>query len=489
MNLLRTGLLLALSVLLTQPTAAQDSGHHHPPHDTTEAELPAEPTGHEGHHALPGAGTATMSSALAPGEPMSRDGSGTAWLPDAAPMEATHAAAGAWAFMFHAAAFPRYTAQDAFDAGTRGAGGFGAPSWAMGMAQRGVGPRGQLTARAMLSLDPLIEGGDGYPLLFQSGETFDGARLVDRQHPHDFFSELSLTYAHRLTAGTSVFGYLAYPGEPAFGPVAFMHRPSARFNPDSPLGHHWQDATHILFGVATLGVTAGPFKLDASLFTGAEPDEERLAFDEPTFDSYAARLSYSPSARLTLQASRAFLKEPEALEPGVDQWRTTASALYSAPFGGAGDLSAALVWGVNDLRPGVDAHAHRDGGIQHALLAEAALRFGQQAVYTRAEYAQKAPEELALDAHDYGEKPFDVLAVTLGTGRELFSAGGLTAMLGTQGTLYAVPEGLRSLYGDAPVSLQVYLRLSPSQMAHGAMEHSGVQRGDGEHDHGRPGGR
>ena len=476
MHAFRTGFLLALTALLAVPAQAQEHGEHHPSPDTTKtpADSAAAPMMHDRHEQMQDGGAGAMSSALAPGEPMSRDGSGTAWLPDAAPMEATHAMAGRWTLMLHAAAFPRYTAQDAFDSGTRGRAGFGAPNWAMGMAQHSVGARGQLTAKAMVSLDPLIEGGDGYPLLFQSGETFEGERLVDRQHPHDLFSELSLAYAHRVAPGTSVFGYLAYPGEPALGPVAFMHRPSARFNPDSPLGHHWQDATHILFGVATLGVTSGPFKLDASFFTGAEPDEERYGFDEPTFNSYSARLSYSPSSRLTLQASRAFLKEPEALEPGVDQWRTTASALYSAPLGGDRDLSAALVWGANDLRPGEDAEAHHGGGLQHALLAEAALRLGPQALYGRAEYTQKSPEELALDAHAYGEDPFDVFAFTLGAGREVFSGGGLTAMLGAQGTLYGVSERLRPLYGDAPVSLQVFLRLSPSRMAHAAMGHGGM---------------
>lgn len=474
MHAFRIALLLALVLLLAPSILAQEHGGHHPPPDTTETPADtAAPMRHDGHDTMQENDGGAMSSALSPGQPMGRDGSGTAWLPDAAPMEAAHATAGSWRLMIHAAAFPRYTAQDAFDAGTRGRAGFGAPSWAMGMAQRGVAARGQLTARAMVSLDPLIEGRNGYPLLFQSGETFEGERLVDRQHPHELFSELSLTYAHRVAPGTSVFGYLAYPGEPALGPVAFMHRPSARFNPDAPLSHHWQDATHILFGVATLGVTSGPVKLDASLFTGAEPDEERYGFDEPTFNSYAARLSYSPSERLALQASRAFLKEPEALEPGVDQWRTTASALYGAPLGEDRDLSAALVWGANDLRPGEDADAHHEG-VQHALLAEAALRFGPQAVYTRAEYTQKSPEELALDEQAYGEDPFDVLAFTLGAGREVFSASGLTAMLGAQVTLYGVPEALRPLYGDAPVSFQVFLRLAPARMTHAAMGRGGM---------------
>src|SRR3546814_3723923 len=122
------------------------------------------------------------------------------------------------------------------------------------LSQRGFGEKGLFRFSAMVSLDELIGGGNGYPLLFQAGETFNGPPLVDRQHPHDFIAELSVGYTHRFSNDVDVFGYFGYPGEPALGPVAFMHRPSAMNNPDAGLGHHWQDATHIIFGVATLGV-------------------------------------------------------------------------------------------------------------------------------------------------------------------------------------------------------------------------------------------
>jgi hypothetical protein len=50
---------------------------------------------------------------------------------------------------------------------------------------------GTLNLRAMLSPDPFM-GKRGYPLLLAAGETADGTtHLVDRQHPHDLFMELS----------------------------------------------------------------------------------------------------------------------------------------------------------------------------------------------------------------------------------------------------------------------------------------------------------
>jgi hypothetical protein len=337
----------------------------------------------------------------------------------------------------------------------------GVPNWAMGMAQRPLG-RATLTLRAMASLDPITESGDGYRLLFQSGETFGGERLVDRQHPHDAVSELSATVSAPV-GRTAVFGYVGYPGEPALGPAAFMHRPSARYTPDAPLSHHWQDATHIAWGVATAGVAWGPLTLDASLFTGAEPDERRWTPDRPRFDSYSARVSVRATPQTAFQISRGRIHEPEAIEPGVSQIRTTASALYSAPVGRDGDLAAALVWGRNDARsaePHGDAGHH--GGPQQALLAEATLRRGRAVVFGRGEWIQKSGEELALDG-DLGEPVYGIGALGLGAGVDVARTRGIAATLGAEATAYRVPNALRPLYGRAPVSLQLFLRFSPTR--------------------------
>lgn len=70
---------------------------------------------------------------------------------------------------------------------------------------------------------------------------FEGSPLIDRQHPHPLFSELSVGYTHMILEEADVFVYLGCPSEPALSNVTFMHRPSALNNPYSPLGHHWQD--------------------------------------------------------------------------------------------------------------------------------------------------------------------------------------------------------------------------------------------------------
>src|SRR5262249_8855710 len=147
-----------------------------------------------------------------------------------------------------------------------------------------------------------------YPLLLASGETADGrTHLVDRQHPHDLFMELSGSYAYPIGERGSVFVYVGLPGEPAVGPPAFMHRAPIMDSPEAPISHHWLDSTHIVFGVVTAGITSGAWKIDVSRFTGREPDANRFDIDRTRFDSTSARLSWNPLRRLSMQASWAHL--------------------------------------------------------------------------------------------------------------------------------------------------------------------------------------
>jgi hypothetical protein len=241
--------------------------------------------------------------------PMSRNGSGTGWNPDASPMYMWMRSSGNTDWMFHGNVFIRYTNQDIFKAGIRGKSKLDAPNWFMAMMNRKIGEKGLLNATAMISLDRITEGGSGYPLLFQSGETWKGQRLFDRQHPHDLFSGLSIGYTQLLNKDVDVFAYVGYPGEPALGTTTFMHRISSMNNPDAPLGHHWQDATHITFGVATLGIRYKNFKVEGSTFTGREPDEDRFDFDKPRFDSYSYRLSFNPTENWALQFSQGFITQ------------------------------------------------------------------------------------------------------------------------------------------------------------------------------------
>lgn len=399
-------------------------------------------------------GMAPMSHSYSLNLPMNRNGSGTGWLPDASPMYGYMLHSKTWMYMFHGNIFIRYNNQDIGNKGTRGDTKIDAPNWFMAMGQRRVGQKGLFHFNAMFSLDPLF-GGEGYPLLFQTGETFEDKPLVDRQHPHNLFSELSIAYTQSFTNDFDAFVYFGYPGEPALGPVAFMHRPSSLNNLDSPLGHHWQDATHITFGVATGGFRYKIIKLDGSLFKGREPGEARYGFDKLQFDSYSYRLSANPSKELSLQVSRAFLKSPEAANPDEDVDRTTASILHSLPLTGNNHfLTSAFVWGYND-----SGEDHQENSFTY----ESNLQLDRFAVYGRFENIEKSAGELLLDQFEDHEL-FKINALTLGLNYIILREWNTNLAIGAQGTLYGADERLDPIYGNNPKSLEIYLRISPTLM-------------------------
>ncbi|MBS1664589.1 MAG: hypothetical protein JST68_26325 [Bacteroidetes bacterium] len=398
-----------------------------------------------------------MSHAFSLNLPMARNGSGTAWSPDASPMYGYMVHASGWMFMFHGDVFPRFNKQDVFNKGFRGGQKWDAPDMLMAMGQRKVGMGGLFHFNVMLSSDAVVTGKSGYPLLFQTGESANGRPLVDRQHPHDLFSELSVSYSQALSKKADVFVYLGYPGEPALGPVTFMHRVSGMFMPDAPIGHHWEDATHITFGVATLGVRYGRFKLEGSSFTGREPDEERYGFDKMRFDSWSGRLSFNPSANWALQVSHGFINSPEELRPSEDVHRTTASATYVNEWRRGSYFAATALWGMNKI-------AGEEGS--NAALLEATLREGRWAFYGRFEWVQKSVEELNLDAAVYGDagRQFGLNTGTLGLGYDLFQLGHLVVAGGGQASVNRPAIDLRGLYGRAPVGGEIYLHIYPGRM-------------------------
>src|SRR5713101_3026762 len=202
----------------------------HAMHDANEMAMPHhDQGGHEMHM--------EMHSSVNIADPMNREGSHTSWLPDSSPMYGRMFMFGDDMLMLHGAIFPRYTNVST----RRGDDRIDAPNWIMGMYSHPLGDTAQAGARLMMSLDPLTEGGRGYPLLFQSGESWHDQPLHDRQHPHDLFDELSVSLSQKFDHDLSTYFYFVYPGEPALGPPTFMHRLSAMDDPDAPIGHHWQD--------------------------------------------------------------------------------------------------------------------------------------------------------------------------------------------------------------------------------------------------------
>jgi hypothetical protein len=201
----------------------------------------------------------------------------------------------------------------------------------------------------MLSAEPATITGKRYPLLFASGETANGVPIINGQHPHDLFMELSALYKIVIGERASIHFYGGPRAEPALGPAAYPHRASASENPVAPLSHHMQDSSHIATNVATAGITYGALTWEVSGFHGREPDEQRWGIEGGAPNSLSSRLTINPTARWSGQFSIGRLNQLEAIHPLRPVLRTTASLSYTRPLA-RGSWASSAIWGrSNDL--------------------------------------------------------------------------------------------------------------------------------------------
>ena len=371
--------------------------------------------------------------------PMSRDSSGTSWQPEVAEHQGIHETLGDWSLMGHATITGIYDSQS----GPRGTTQWFASGETMGAARRDFDAADTLNLRLMLSPDPFM-GARGYPLLLAAGETANGTTtLIDRQHPHDLVMEMAASFTHSLSQEDSAFLYVGYPGEPALGPSAFMHRASGMDDPAAPITHHWLDSTHITFGVATLGFVHDDWKLEVSQFTGREPDQHRFDFDEARFDSTAARVTWNPSPNWSFQASWGFLKSPEQLTPTINETRYTASAMYVVPLDGGASLATTLAWGHKQLSDGT--------GLDGMLLESEYKPDADWTVFARGE-AEDNDELFASGAIE------TVGELSLGAIRDWKVAEHLSFGIGGLYAFDFVPHSV-PLYGGGPHGSMLFVRV------------------------------
>ena len=386
-----------------------------------------------------------------PGDELMNLASGTSLNPESWMMPMLMRKAGDWRLMFMGSAFVIDTQQT----GPRGGDKFYSTSWGMFAASHDLAG-GTFLFQLMLSLDPATITNRRYPELFQTGETAYDAPLVDAQHPHDFIMGLGVHYAHPLAEHTTLELYFAPVGDPALGPVAFPHRASASELPQAPLGHHWEDSTHIANEVVTAGILYKKVRLEASGFYGSEPDESRWNIDYGPVNSWSTRLSVMPARNWVAQVSIGRLARPERQEPG-DVVRSTASLQYTRPMHGGGQWSSSLIWGRN--------HRLLDRRDSNAYLAESVWPFRRKNFLTgRIELVDK--DELFSDQPALAEQlartagsSFRIAAYTFGYTRDIGTFHNIETGIGGNITGYSLPDAIKPYYGDHPAAFNFFLRL------------------------------
>ncbi|MEI9977518.1 MAG: hypothetical protein WDN23_00710 [Edaphobacter sp.] len=379
-----------------------------------------------------------------------------------------------WTLMLHGNAFIADIQQEADN--HRGVDKLFSTNWIMPMATHKLGASGQLTLRTMLSLEPATISGRYYPELFQQGETAFGKPIIDGQHPHDFFMELAALYDLHLGERILLSLYAAPIGDPAIGPTAYPHRLSASEDPIAALGHHQEDSTHIAFNVFTAGLTWRWLRFEESGFHGGEPSEQRWGFQPSpnghAVDSYSSRVTFSPTQNWSSQYSIAHITSPEALYPGENQQRQTASIMYNRPIGAhhdttgmpgmntappaTGNWSTTLLWGRTK--------SLTDNSLENSYLLESLLQFHtRNYVWTRIENAGRS-NELLISPGDplppnFTESPIGhVAAYSFGYDRDYRILPHILTAPGVQFTTYTTPDVLTPTYGHHPWGAVAFIR-------------------------------
>jgi hypothetical protein len=218
--------------------------------------------------------------------------------------------------------------------------------WAMGYWRQA---HGWVEAEAMLDLEPLTIGPEGWPELGQSGEG-----LVDAQHPHQLVHQAMVAF-HPLS-GTEAgdtspawdprvdLSLFAGQGSATVGPPIYMHRGSSP-GPTVPRKHHKGENPHETFPVVGASLKIRRLWLEGSAFNGREltPDDSRLYPHPGPPTSVAGRVRYDVAGLAEVQVSGARLRDERATQGSASvmawhelgDWRLDGLADYAidAPDG------------------------------------------------------------------------------------------------------------------------------------------------------------
>jgi hypothetical protein len=321
------------------------------------------------------------------------------------------------------------------------------PNWVMADGGVDLAWWNRVELDAMLTAELWTTPKRGYLEPLQIGEeNAAGMPYVDAQHPH------SSPVMGLMIADVIQFSqvkprvlrlWFAPRGESTDGPIAFMHRMSATFNPDAPLGHHiGQDVGHVSSTVFGASLHLGVVTLEASTFNGTEPHPTEIDLPVAEPNSFATRVIGQIGPRWTVAASFAYVDNPEG-EPGDPKvYRVSASGYLNQDLPRGWRVHASLIYG------GIANYDHTPW--LDSLLAEATFSDGSNSPWMRLEVLQRTAAELAVSS---STTPQWVGALTVGFTRRIVSLWGFDFDVGVAGTLDFLPEDFQPAYGGGVVAV------------------------------------
>lgn len=352
--------------------------------------------------------------------------------------------------------------------GPRGVDQFAAPDMFMLDLGRALTARQWLNLELMGTTELWTYPQRGYPQLLQIGEEHsDGQPFVDAQHPHSSpIMGLTVSDTLSLESAATLKLFFAPRGQSTDGPIAYMHRESARDDPDAPLGHHvGQDVGHISSTVLGAQLDLGQIIFEASVFNGAEPNPTVVDLPLGPINSAALRVSYAITADHRVMASVANVTQTDPEYPG-----TTSATRLSASLS---DHWALPQLGLLDQTAIVGSITrHPTDSPLTSFLDEAVLQHGSGDFWGRMEVLQRLASELEIPTPapeaptplvPAGETKHWVSALTLGYTHWSATYRNLELGLGSSLTLDFVPAEWAGAYGSrTPLTVRLIVQVRGS---------------------------
>jgi hypothetical protein len=348
-----------------------------------------------------------------------------------------------------------------FVPGPRGVDQFAAPNWGMLDLGRSLGPRHFINLEVMATTELWTYPERGYPELLQIGEEHaNGEPFIDAQHPHSS-PIMGLTLSDTMSLGSMNSLKLSFAprGESTDGPIAFMHRDSARYDPDAPLGHHvGQDVGHISSTVLAAQLDLAPVIIEASAFNGDEPDPTKVDLPLGSINSEALRVTYLLTPADRVMASIANVEQQDPQYPGTTSATRLSASLYDHfTLGEQYVVDHTFIVGSITRHP---AHSTLS-----SVLDEATVQRGPSAFWGRIEVLQRLRSELEIPPVAAGqpatadEKRW-VSALTLGYTYWPSLAHDLQIGIGGSLTLDVIPDNWASAYGSrTPLTVRLIVQV------------------------------
>jgi hypothetical protein len=272
---------------------------------------------------------------------------------------------------------------------------------------------------------------------------------------------MGLTLSDTVNLGSSNTLKLSFAprGESTDGPIAYMHRESARDDPDAPLGHHvGQDVGHISSTVLGAQLTLGEVIVEASAFNGDEPQPTKVNLPLGTLNSEALRVTYAFQPDHRVMASVAHVNQQDPTYPGTTSATRLSTSLYDRFSLAGGSLDHSLIVGWIARYPNSTALT--------SFLDEAVWQRGSSDVWERVEVLQRLASELAIPSAPSAGNADDrrwVSALTLGYTHWTDLNRGLQFGLGTSLTLDVIPSDWATAYGSrTPLTARLIIQLRGS---------------------------